>query len=374
MSKNPLNRLQQLGQSVWLDYIRRDLIESGQLLRLIETDSLGGMTSNPTIFSSAIATGQLYDQDIRAAGLTEDSAKVFERIAVEDIRRAADVLRSVHDQTQGRDGLVSIECRPALAYDTQATIEEARNLWRLCDRPNVMVKIPGTRAGLPAIESCLAEGININITLLFSVERYREVMEAWLQALERRVRAGQSVDRLASVASFFVSRVDTKIDKQLEQRQKSCSGPEQQRIESLKAQFGIANARLAYQAFEEMRRGPRFQALDRKGARVQRPLWASTSTKNPALPDIYYVEALVASDSVNTAPLDTIDAYRDHGDPKIRIHDDLSGAQEAMEALAELGIDFAAATRELEQEGVQKFSDSYDELLQTIAKKQKQMR
>jgi len=374
MSENPLNRLHQLGQSLWLDYIRRDLIESGELKQMIEADSLCGMTSNPTIFSNAIAGKDLYDGDIRAAGSELSSAQVFERIAVEDIRRAADVLRSVYDRAGGQDGLVSIECRPELAYDTQATIEEARHLWRACDRPNVMVKIPGTREGLAAIETCLAEGININITLLFSVQRYREVMEAWLKALERRVEAKQSVERLASVASFFVSRVDTNIDKKLQQKLKeSPSQPDRQRIEGLVHQLAIANARLAYVAFEEMMRGPRFEALQAKGARAQRPLWASTSTKDPALPDVYYVEALVAPDSVNTAPPETIEAYRDHGDPKVRIHDDLSGAHAAMEALAELGIDFEAATRELEEEGVRKFSDSYNELLQTIETKRQRI-
>jgi transaldolase len=377
--KNPLLRLLDLGQSIWLDFIERTLLTSGRLQRLISDDGLRGMTSNPTIFAKAISAGNHYDEDIRRAASQADQAarsvgRVVEAVMVEDVRRAADIFRPVYDSTEGADGFVSIEVRPALAHDTSGTIEEARRLWQACDRPNVMVKIPGTRAGLPAIERCLAEGININITLLFSVTRHREVMNAYLGALEQRAAAGQPLDRIASVASFFVSRVDTNVDKKLDAIVKSAAPDDQKRrATALRSKLAIANARLAYEAFEEVRRGPRFTAVAAKGARGQRPLWASTSTKDPSLPDVYYVEALIGPDTVDTLPPETVDAYRDHGDPKVRINDDLAGAHAAMHELAALDIHFDAVAQELEDEGVKKFSDSYNELSQTIAEKLKSL-
>ncbi len=371
---NPLQRLHDLGQSVWLDYIERTLLTSGQLAQLIREDGLQGMTSNPTIFAKAIATADHYDDDIRRVADGAEVATVVEAIMVEDVRRAADIFRPLYDSTDGRNGFVSIEVRPALAHDTTQTIDEARRLWRTCDRPNVMVKIPGTRAGLPAIERCLAEGININITLLFSVERYREVMNAWLTALEHRAAAGQPLERITSVASFFVSRVDTNVDKKLDALIAGGSDDQKRRARSLRAQLAIANARIAYEAFEEMRHGPRFAALAAKGARVQRPLWASTSTKDPTLPDVYYVEALVGPDSVDTMPPETVDAYRDHGDPKVRIRDGCDAAHAAMRELGTLGIEFSRVAQELEDEGVKKFNDSYDELSHTVAEKLKNLR
>lgn len=367
---NPLLRLRDLGQSIWLDYIRRDLFD-GELERLIEEDGLAGMTSNPTIFQQAIGDSDLYDDVIRDCGREMDAGAVFERVAVADIQRAADHFRPLYDRTSGRDGFVSIEASPALAYDTDATLEEVRQLWRSCDRPNVMVKIPGTHEGLSAIRQALAEGINVNITLLFAVPRYREVMEAWLSALEERVQRGASVERLASVASFFVSRVDSKVDKQLKALTADASPETRAAIERIEGRTGIANARIAYHAFEEVQGGARFAALADTGARVQRPLWASTSTKNPELPDVYYVEALIGPETVNTLPPDTLEAYRDHGEPAVRIHQDLEAAREAMETLASLGIDFATVTRELEEEGVKKFADSYDALMKTIAEEQR---
>jgi len=365
---NPLKRLSELGQSVWYDYIRRDLMVSGELARLIREDGLAGMTSNPTIFQKAIAETELYDEDVRRAG---DEGKepfaIFEKLAVDDVCRAADLFRPVFDAAGGADGFVSIEVGPRLANDTEGSIREARRLWAACDRPNVMVKIPGTAAGVPAIRQCLAEGININITLLFSVSRHREVMEAYLSALEERAAAGQPIDVLRSVASFFVSRVDTNVDKKLDR-----IGSDAAR--ALRGKAAIANARLAYQAFREVFGSARFAPLRAKGASLQRPLWASTSTKDPAYPDLYYVEPLVAPDTVDTMPPETFAAYRDHGDPKVRISDDREGARDVFRRLSELGIEEAQVSRELEEEGVRKFSDSYDSLVKTLAEKEKAMR
>jgi transaldolase len=377
MSANPLQRLAELGQSVWYDYIRRDLYQGPELRRLIEEDSLRGMTSNPTIFQQAIAGTELYDEDVRRLGEQGLApAEIFESLAVADVSQAADAFRKVYETCGAGDGFVSIEVGPHLALDTEGSIAEARRLWQRCDRPNVMVKIPGTEPGLPAIRRCLADGININITLLFSVERYRAVMEAYLSALEERVAAGQPIDRLRSVASFFVSRVDTNVDKKLDVIAAEASRPERQRqrARELRGKAAIANARLAYRAFEEVFSGERFAGLREKGASRQRPLWASTSTKDPAYPDLYYVEALVAPDSVDTMPRETFEAYRDHGNPRVRIHDDLDRARDVMEALAELGIEESQVYEELEQEGVRKFSDSYDKLLQAVEEKEKAVR
>ncbi len=369
MSSNPLQRLGELGQSVWYDYIRRDLYTGPKLQKLISEDGLKGMTSNPTIFQNAIAKSDLYDGDIRSAA-GKPPAAIFEQLAVTDVRGAADLFRPVFDAAGGGDGFVSIEVGPHEARDTQDTIAEARRLWKACGRANVMVKIPGTAEGIPAIHQCLSEGININITLLFGVPRYREVMDAYLSALEDRVKKGEAIDRIRSVASFFVSRVDTNVDAKLDVLMAKGNAA----AKPLRAQLAVANARVAYEAFEEVFGGPRFAALKAKGAKVQRPLWASTSTKDKTLPDVYYVEALVAPDSVNTVPPETFEAYRDHGDPKVRIHDDLDAAHAAFAALPKLGIDFDVVTRELEDEGVKKFSDSYDSLLQAIAAKEKSMR
>jgi transaldolase len=362
---NPLLRLRELGQSVWLDYIRRDLFD-GELDRLIEEDGLAGMTSNPTIFDKAISDTDLYDDVIRECSPDMEPDETFEKLAVADVREAADHFRPLYDETEGRDGFVSIEVRPSLAGDTEGTIEEVRRLWTSCDRPNVMVKIPGTKAGLPAIRQCLQEGININITLLFSVERYLEVMDAWFDAFEGRIEAGEPVNQLSSVASFFVSRVDSNVDERLEALLERATGKESDLIRGLLGQAGIANAKIAYRRFEERFRSARFAALEKKGARLQRPLWASTSTKNPAYPDIYYVDNLIAPDSVNTLPPDTLNAFRDHGDPEVRISEGMAEAHRVMDDLEHLGIDFGEVTHELEVEGVEKFGKSYDDLLGTI--------
>jgi transaldolase len=366
---NPLRQLHALGQSIWLDYIRRDLF-AGELDRLIEEDGLAGLTSNPTIFADAIGKSALYDDAIRGCDPALAPEAVFEAIAVADVQQAADRFRPLHEATGGSDGFVSIEVRPALAYDADGTIAEVRRLWAACDRPNVMVKIPGTRPGLIAIERCLAEGIQVNVTLLFAVERYLEVMDAWCAALEARIARGEPVRQLASVASFFVSRVDTAVNRRLAAR-RDVAGSEAEReaIARLMGRVAIANARIAYQRFEERVGTPRIAALERAGAQLQRPLWASTSTKDPALPDVYYVEALIAPQTVSTLPPATLAAYRDHGRPAVRIHDELDEAHRILARLAELGIDYGEVTAELEAEGVRRFARSYDELIATIAEK-----
>jgi transaldolase len=372
MRVNPLRKLIGLGQSVWYDYIRRDLHEGLRLRKLIEDDGLRGMTSNPTIFEKAIADTGLYDEDIRRlVGRGADPATIFEALAVEDVRRAADAFRTVHELTSGDDGFVSIEVRPQLARDTEGSIAEARRLFASCERPNVMVKIPATDEGLPAIRRCLSEGININVTLLFSVPRYRDVMDAYLDAMEERLAARQPVDHIRSVASFFVSRVDAKTDRALDAIVKDWARSDRQRqlAHDMRGKAAIANARMAYEAFEEVFRGPRYAKLQGEGVRVQRPLWASTSTKDPAYPDLYYVEALVAPHTVDTMPPETFEAYRDHGDPKVRIHDDLPGAHAVFRRLAELGIDDRRMARELEEEGANKFLDSYHRILQALERK-----
>jgi transaldolase len=374
MTMNPLRRLTGLGQSVWYDYIRRDLYRGPELRRLIEEDGLRGMTSNPTLFEKAIAETELYDEDMRRlASAGANSATIAESLAVEDVRRAAETFQSVYEATGGDDGFVSIEVRPQLARDTEGSVAEARRLWKACDRPNVMIKIPATEEGIPAIQRCLSEGININITLLFSVLRYLQVMKAYLDAMDERVAAGLSVDRIRSVASFFVSRVDTNVDKKLGDiaRDEGRSARDRQQAHDLRGKFAIANAKIAYESFAEVFTGSRFSRLRKKGVRYQRPLWASTSTKDPAYPDLYYVEALVAPHSVNTMPPGTFEAYRDHGNPRVRIHDDLRAVYSVPRCLAELGIEEQQIASELEAQGAEKFLDSYNRVLRAVERKEK---
>ena len=358
---NPLVRLGELGQSPWLDYITRDLLTSGRLRRMIETDGLRGMTSNPTIFEKAIAGSPAYDEDIRELlALGRTPVEIFDALSIADVQAACDEFRPLYDELEGRDGVVSIEVNPELAHDTDATIAEAARLWRAVERPNLMVKIPGTAAGLGAITESLAAGINVNVTLLFSVDRYEQVIEAFLMALERRRTAGLPLDRLGSVASFFVSRVDGKVDPLLDQRPEGGG---------LRGRIAIANAAMAYRTFQHWLESPRWKALAARGARPQRPLWASTSTKDPRFPDTYYVEALVAAQTVDTMPPETMDAYRDHGRPELRIGEAMEQAPEQLEALARQGIDLASITRELEFEGVEKFAASYRQVMTTIERK-----
>ncbi len=360
MSTNPLLRLGELGQSPWYDYITRDLITSGELRRLIRDNGLRGMTSNPTIFEKAIAGSAAYDVDIRRlSDQGRSAAEIFEALAVADVRAACDEFAGLHQVTGGMDGLVSLEVSPALANDTEATIHEAERLWRAVDRPNAMIKIPGTVAGLPAITHCIAAGVSVNVTLLFSVERYAAVIEAWLAGLDQRLEAGEPLSPVASVASFFVSRVDGKVDPLLDRAGAS----------ALRGKIAIANACSAYRLFEWSLGTPRWDRLAKAGARPQRPLWASTSTKDPRYPDVYYVEALVAPRTVNTLPPETFAAYRDHGRPAVRIHDGIAAAPEQLKALAGTGIDLAEVTRELELEGVAKFAASHASLLAGIEAK-----
>lgn len=346
---NPLVELGSLGQSPWYDFITRDLVISGDLSRMIADDGLRGMTTNPTIFEKAIAGSELYDEDIRRlAAQGHRPAAIFEALAIEDVRSACDLFLPVHQDSNGMDGLVSMEVSPTLANDTAGTIAEAERLWNRIARPNVMIKIPGTTAGLAAITHCLSLGINVNVTLLFAVQRYREVVDAFFAGLERRVAKGHSVIGLASVASFFVSRVDTKVGG---------------------GSAAIANAAVAYQAFEQLFETPRWESLAAKGAMVQRPLWASTSTKDPALPDTYYVEALVAPLTVNTLPPATFAAYRDHGKPALRIREAIEGASKVMSELAARGVDLNQVTETLEIEGVKSFAASFESLLKVIEQK-----
>ena len=373
MSNNPLRVLNSLGQSVWFDYIRRIELTSGHLKALIDVDGVSGVTSNPSIFEKAIAGSNDYDEAIRK--LVEEGKEtpaIFESLEVEDIQNAADLFRPVYDSTEGRDGFVSIEVAPTLARDTQGTIVEAHRLWREVDRPNILVKVPGTAEGLPAIEQLLGEGININITLLFAIERYEQVAMAYLAALEKRAREGKPLDRIASVASFFVSRIDTLADQQLEAKLTTVKGAEEkQRLESLRGKTAVANAKLAYVKFQEICSSARFQTLAQKGARVQRMLWASTGTKNAQYSDTLYVDTLIGLDTINTMPAATLAAYRDHGKPAVRIVEGLDQAREVMRQLAEAGIDLAAITRKLEDQGVESFAKDYQKLLAALAEKRR---
>jgi transaldolase len=366
--ENPLKQLTRFGQSIWLDYIRRDLMTGGELKRLIERDGLGGMTSNPTIFEKAIAAGGEYADQL--AELRQDKSldakAIYERLAIRDIQGAADVLRAVYDHTHKRDGYVSLEVAPFLANETQPTIDEARRLWKAVDRPNVMIKVPGTAAGLPAIEMLLGEGININITLLFSQVVYQEVALAYVRALEKCAERGIDLARVASVASFFVSRIDTLVDSQIDAKLPLAAPDERERLESLRSKVAIANAKLAYERYQETFSGVRWQALKDRGAQTQRVLWASTSTKNPKLSDVYYVEELIGPDTVDTIPPATLDAFRDHGVPRASLASGVDEAREVMSKLAACGISMKEVTDTLVTQGVKLFSDAFEKLLGAI--------
>ncbi len=368
MNSNPLVALTELGQSIWLDYLDRSRLTSGQVRRHIEQDALRGMTSNPTIFEKAISGDRAYDEPIRALasrGMTP--AQIYDALTIDDIRMAADEFRPLFDGLDQRDGFVSLEVSPYLADDTRATIAEARRLWREVGRPNAMIKVPATAAGVPAIETLVADGININVTLLFGLDRYEEVANAYIAALEARAKAARPL-RIASVASFFLSRIDVMVDAELDARERARQiAPDV--ASSLRGQIAIASARLAYQKYKAVFGGPRFAKLAAAGARPQRVLWASTGTKNPAYGDTYYVEALIGADTINTVPVATFEAYRDHGRPEPRLEQDVAGASELLEQLARAGIDLHEVTRRLESEGVRKFADSYDKLLAAIAKR-----
>lgn len=370
-AENPLVQLQRYGQSFWYDNIHRRLFTSGELQRLIDEDGLRGMTANPTIFEKAISEGTEYDEAIRALAAEGHSPlHIYEALATEDVRQAADFFRPIYEETGGGDGFVSLEVSPALAYDTQATIAEAHRLWDKVNRPNLMIKVPATPPGIPAIEQLLYDGLNINITLMFSLAHYDQVANAYLNALERRQQENKPLDHIASVASFFVSRIDTKVDRLLQAKiEKATSPGEREALRRLLGKAAIASAKLAYQRFKQVFNGPRFARLKAHGARLQRPLWASTSTKNPAYRDTYYVEELIGPNTVNTMPPVTIEAFRDHGVVRPTLEEKLDEAHAVMDWLVEVGIDLGQVTQELQVEGVKAFADSFEALLQRIAEK-----
>jgi transaldolase len=361
MGASRLHRLAEYGQSVWIDFLSRDLITSGELERRMRDDSVVGVTSNPTIFQKAISSGAAYDEQLREVLEVErDPKEIFLRLAIKDVEDALDLLRPVWDEGSGQDGYVSLEVDPNLASDTAGTIEEAQRLHETIDRPNLFVKIPATKAGLPAIEEMIARGRSINVTLIFSLERYAEVAEAYIRGLERLVEAGGDPGKVASVASFFVSRVDTETDRRLDET----GGHDE-----LKGKLAIANAKLAYQRYKEIFAGDRWEALSSRGATTQRCLWASTSTKNPAYRDVMYVEELIGPKTVNTMPDETIEAFQDHGEVAPTLERGVDEAKRLFKEIEQAGVDYDDVTDTLEREGVQKFADSFAELLEGIRAK-----
>ncbi|HSO75738.1 MAG TPA: transaldolase [Blastocatellia bacterium] len=368
MSTNPLIELTRAGQSIWYDNIERKLIASGELKRLIDEDELRGVTSNPAIFEKAITGSDLYNDQLRElAERNKSASEIYEELAVRDIQAAADTLAVVYERTGGTDGYVSLECSPLLANDTAGTIEEARRLWRWVDRRNVMIKIPGTPAGMPAVEQCIYEGININITLLFSLESYEQTVEAYLRGLERRLAESKPVSTISSVASFFVSRIDTAIDKRLaEMINKSANDEEKASLESLLGRIAIANAKMAYQRFKEVFHGDRFAKLKAAGAQVQRPLWASTSTKNPAYRDVFYVEELIGPETIDTVPPATLAAFREHGVVRLTLEADLSEERARLQRLEGIGISLDEVTAQVLADGVRLFVEPFEKLLAAI--------
>src|ERR671929_2012881 len=365
MPDSNLHQLSELGQSVWIDFLSRQMLRSGKLEQMMEEDAVVGVTSNPTIFEKAISEGDLYDEQIRTLlDELDDPKEIFWQLAEKDVGDACDLLRSVWDAGGGQDGYVSIEVDPNLAGDTEATIAEARRLHEQIDKPNLFVKIPATKAGLPAIEEMIASGRNINVTLTFSLERYSEVAEAYVRGIERLVESGGDPSKVASVASFFVSRVDTEADRRLDE-----AGAPQ----DLKGKLAIANAKLAYQRYQELHSGERWEALEAKGARHQRCLWASTSVKNPDYRDVLYVEELIGPETVNTMPQETIEAFQDHGRVADTLETGLDEAHQLFDDLAAAGIDYDDVVRVLEEEGVQKFIDSFEELLDGVQSKKHEL-
>jgi transaldolase len=368
MKDNPLKELVAFGQSLWLDYIRRDLIASGGLRRLIEEDGLRGMTSNPSIFEKAIADSHDYDGDIRAMAIKGKGAEaIYESLSQCDVQSAADEFRPLYDSTDGKDGYVSLEVNPHLAHDTNGTIQEARRLWAALSRPNVFIKVPATTDGLPAIEQLISEGISVNVTLLFGLPRYRQVADAYIAGIEARAAQGKPLKHVASVASFFVSRIDALVDPLMDQRI-ARGGPEADVARQVRGQVAVASAKMAYQIYKDIFGGARFKELAGKGARVQRLLWASTGTKNPDYSDVKYIESLIGLDTVNTVPVETLDAYRHHGDPKARLEQDVERAGWVLERLSQLGINIDKVTQQLEDQGVEKFNKPFDTLMETLAK------
>ena len=364
-----LRALSAAGTSIWLDYIDRTMLRDGALARRIRDDSLVGMTSNPTIFEKALAEGHAYDDQIADAPPDLTPGQLFELVETDDVRAACDLFAGVYSRTRGGDGYVSIEVSPGVANHAEDTIAEAHRLWTTVDRPNVMVKVPGTAEGARAVRRLIADGINVNVTLLFAVDAHRRVIEAYLAGLEERVAAGKPIDGVRSVASFFVSRVDTEIDRRLDARIAAAAVGERDALERLKGRAAIANARLAYRLFQTMFTGPRWQTLAAAGGRVQRPLWASTSTKNPAYRDVMYVEQLIGPETVNTMPPATIEGFRDHGEVERTIDRDVDAAERTVADLAAVGIPLADVTDKLLVEGIASFQKSFDSLIAGLERK-----
>jgi len=370
-ASNPLKALLGYGQSMWLDYIRRDLITTGKLKTMIADDGLRGMTSNPSIFEKAIGESHLYDDMLQSLASQPDldATSRYERIAIRDIQDVADILRPVYESSKFRDGFVSLEVSPLLALETQKTIEEGRRLWKAVNRENVMIKVPGTTEGLPAIRQLIGEGININVTLLFAQEVYEKVAEAYIAGLEELAKRGGNLTKMAGVASFFISRIDTLVDSMIDDKLKATKDAQQQALlKSLLGKVAIANGKLTYQRYQRIFSGPRWEALSSKGAQTQRVLWASTSTKNPAYRDVMYVEELIGSDTVDTMPPATIDAFRDHGRLRNSLTEDVAGAQKVMDDLAKAGISIKEVTTKLTSDGVKLFADAFHKLLAVVEK------
>jgi len=365
--QNPLKQLAEYGQSPWLDYIRRDLFTTGELKRLIDEDGLKGMTSNPAIFEKAIGSEHYKDSIAQLAlekGLS--AVSLYEKLAIQDIQTAADALRTVYDATDKRDGYVSLEVSPALADNSDGTLEEARRLWKAVDRPNLMVKVPATAVGFDTIKQLISEGININVTLLFAQESYQKVAEAFVAGLEKRAAENKELSSVASVASFFVSRIDSLIDSQIEEKLKTASGEDKQTLENLLGKVAIANAKMAYQIYEEIFSGERWEKLSAKGAQTQRVLWASTGTKNEKYSDVLYIEELIGKDTVNTIPPATWDAFRDHGKLRNSLTEDVSGAKETLANLEKAGISLEAATDKLLIDAVRLFVEPFDKMIAAV--------
>lgn len=374
MGENPLLKLQTYGQSIWIDFIERKIIRSGELKKMIEEDGISGVTSNPAIFEEAIGQTDDYNEAIAdLAHRGKETREIFETLAIEDIQGAADLLRPTYDRLGGKDGFVSLEVNPHLAHDTEGTIAEARRLWAAVARPNIFIKVPGTQEGLPAIRQLIGEGINVNVTLLFGLPRYREVTGAYIGGLKDCLTSGKEIRSVASVASFFLSRIDVLADPLLEKRMKE-GGARTVEAKNLRGKVAIASAKIAYQIYREIFKNGSFRDLASQGARPQRVLWASTSTKNPEYSDVKYVEPLIGAETVNTLPLKTIVAYRDHGNPALRLEDNVEESRKTLAKLADLGMDLDQLTQQLEDEGVEKFNQPYDTLMKTIEKKRAQAR
>jgi transaldolase len=371
-----MNRLQKLhdaGQSIWLDFIDREMLRNGELERRIADDALTGMTSNPTIFEKALAEGTAYDEQLASAPGSLSAWDLFELIETDDVRSACDIFEPVYERTGGADGFVSIEVSPSSAHNTDATVLEACRLWAMVGRPNVMIKVPGTKEGAVAVKRLTTEGVNVNITLLFSRAAYDSVIEAYLSGLEERVAVGKPIHQISSVASFFVSRVDTEVDKRLDAKIESTTPAAAERLEKLKGRIAVANAKLAYALFRERFQGPRWEALAAQGARLQRPLWASTSTKNPAYRDVMYVEDLIGPDTVNTMPPATIEAFRDHGEVKQTVDKNIDGERKLIAELEDLGISLENVTDKLLVDGLKSFQKSFESLLARIESKSSEL-